>query len=446
MRRDWTPLVLGVGLFLLYTANGRPIGAGDVVPATFLPVALLRGDGPVLDRFAHVLRTPEGRLPGYAEESRGHAVSRYPIGPAILAAPLVLPQLIVLDRSEPGWEADRSRGRLVCSRMGKNAASAIVALSAVVMLAVLRRLGLGRVALPAVLIVALGTDDATVASQAPWQHGPAELCLALALLALITAAGRPPRLALAGLATAGMAVCRPIDVVPCAGISLWVLAHLDRRRRRAFFAPAILVALALGAYNLWFFDTLSGGYAAIERMHPWAHGTRGTWTAPFFLGAAGTLISPSHGLLFHAPWIGLALALLPWSWKARPSVMTGPEATLPLWLFASLIPTFILLSKYSCWWGGHCFGPRFWIDANPAFVIALALGLEWACSRGRVWPVAFALLAAWSVAIQGVGMLCYPSSWHGTPNNADRHHERLWDWSDSELTRCLAEGIRPRAW
>src|SRR5690349_5769288 len=94
--------LLWLALFLLFTSNGRPIGAGDVVPATLLPVALLRGDGPVLDRFAGALRDEEGRLPGYAADARGHAVSRYPIGAALVAAPFYAPQLGLLDRLDPG--------------------------------------------------------------------------------------------------------------------------------------------------------------------------------------------------------------------------------------------------------------------------------------------------------------------------------------------------------
>jgi hypothetical protein len=454
MRRDPTPLLLGLGLFLIYTANGRPIGAGDVVPATLLPVALLRGDGPVLDRFEAVLRTSDGRLPGYVEEARGHIVSRYPIGPALIAAPFVLPQLAVLDRLDPDWERDRSRVRPRCAQMGKNAAAAIVALSAVVMLSVLRRIGLRRVALPAAAIVALGSDSAAVAAQAPWQHGPAELCLATAMLLLI--GGRSPaRLALAGLATALVVVCRPIDLVYAAAVALWVLFHHDRPRRWAFFGPAGAAAVALAGYHLWFFDTLTGGYAAIEQMHPWAHGTRGTWTAPLLEGASGTLFSPSHGLFVYCPWVPLALGMLLWIRFRGERFFLLPQGggdgsrvgeSLSTYLLVSLVPSFVLLAKYSCWWGGHCFGPRFWIDANPIFTVALAAALEWARLRCRPGLLALTAAAAWAVAVQAVGMLCYPSSWHGSPVNADRHHERLWDWSDSELTRCLREGIRPRAW
>lgn len=449
MRRDPTAILLGAGLWLAYTANGRPIGAGDVVPATMLPVALLRGDGPVLDRFDRVLRTTDGRLPGYVEESRGHIVSRYPIGPALVAAPLVLPQLLWLDATDPGWEDDHGRVRALCSWMGKNAAAAIAALTGVVLLSALRRLGHGRGALPAVLTVALGSDTAAVAAQAPWQHGPAALCLALTMW-LLSARGSIAGRAAAGLAAALMVVCRPIDLVYAGAVALWVLAQDDRPRRWAFHATAGSVAVALSAYHLWFFDTLTGGYAAIEQMHPWAHGTRGTWTAPFLEGALGTLFSPSHGLFVYCPWVPLALLGMRAHRAAQPAasaaVEDGARRSLENALLLALIPSFVLLAKYSCWWGGHCYGPRFWIDAGPILAVAMAAAVEWGLARCRPFLGILAAAVAWSVALQGVGMLCYPSSWHGTPRNADRHHERLWDWSDSEPSRCLREGVRPRAW
>ncbi len=304
----------------------------------------------------------------------------------------------------------------------------------------------GGSALPSALLMALGTDHWAVASQGLWQHGPAVLCLTLAM-GLLMAPGSMPswRLALAGFFTALMVVCRPIDLVFAATIFAWVLTHHDRAGRWAFTIPAAAVALGLSAYNLWFFDTLHGGYAALERTHARAHGLEGTWTGDLLVGAAGTLFSPSHGLFVYSPWVALALAALPWSW---PSV--GREldrrATLPRWLLWSLLPYFLLLSKYSCWWGGHTFGPRFWIDAGPIVAVAAAVGLLWAWSRCRPLLGAFTVAAVVAVGIQTVGFLCYPSSWHGTPENADLHHERLWDWRDNELSRGLNEGIRPREW
>ncbi len=438
----WSSALLGLALFALYTANGRAIGAGDVVPATLLSVALARGDGLVLDRFDHALRTADGRLPGYVTESRGQIVSRYPVGPALLAWPLVGAQVLALDRLRPDWESDRETARRWSERLGKNAASAITALAAVLLYRLLLGLGLGGFALPTTLIAALGSGYWPVASQALWQHGPAALCLTATLLLLLPKRPSRRRLALAGASTALMVACRPIDLVFAAAIALWVLTHQRRPERLAFFAPAIAGAVALSFYNIWFFDTLTGGYAQIEQMHPWAHGTRGTFTGSLLTGGAGTLFSPSHGLFIYSPWVALALGTL-----VVPTVRSRLRGwSLGSWLTLALLPYFVLLATYSCWWGGHCFGPRFWNDAVPLFAPPLGFALSWSWPRHRLWLLSLLSSVILAFVIQSLGFLCYPSTWHGRPTNADRDHRRLWDWSDNELTRGLAEGVRPRAW
>ncbi|RUL87266.1 hypothetical protein [Tautonia sociabilis] len=440
--------LLWLSLFLLFIGNGRLVGGGDVVPAILLPVALLRGDGPVLDRFADALRDPDGRIPGFATESRGHVVSRYPLGAPIVALPFTLPQLALLDLADPSWEADGLRALASCRRMAKNASAAVAGLGAVLMAMLLTRMGLAREAVPAAVVVALGSDHWAVASQAPWQHGSAALCLAGALVLLRRpdgipgVTGSPSRLAMAGASTAMMVVCRPIDAVFAVALSLWALANLDRRGRWAFHLPAVTIAAAWLSYNVWFFDTPYGGYADLEETHPWAHGTEGTWTGSIGPGLAGTLFSPSHGLLVYSPWIALAIALLPASVRHGRLPRTSPER----WLLWALVPNLLMLAKYSCWWGGHCFGPRFWIDAGPIFAVALGLGLERALRSSRALLAAFALTAAWSITLQTVGFLSYPTSWFRSPTNADRDHARLWHWRDTEVSRGLAEGIKPRDW
>jgi hypothetical protein len=463
----------GLACWLVYGANGRSIGAGDVVPASYLAVALVRGDGVVLDRYDRQLRGEDGRLPGYLDQRRGHLVSRYPIGPAVLAAPLAAPLVWWLDRVEPGWDqrADRAAVRRRMEWIGKTTASALTAAAVGVLAVVLGRLGYrGGAVGAAVAAAAWGTGYWPVASQALWQHGPAVLCLTVAVLGLsggavragearpVEAAGEmaagcgsrpvvlPPvglgAAAWAGAATAWMVVCRTVDAVLAAVIALWVLRHLGRPARWAFFVPAITIGGLWAAYNIWFFDTLIGGYAAIERMHPWAHGTRGTFSGSLLGGGLGTLVSPSHGLLVYSPWVLVAAVGMVSGSVRRRLFMEGGGLT--GWLMVGLVPLFGLLATYSCWWGGHCFGARFWIDATP--VLAIALAAVWERMGGVVGRWTVGVLIGWSVGVHAVGFACYPSTWHSQPTNVDRDHRRLWDWRDNEVTRGVREGIRPRMW
>jgi hypothetical protein len=53
-----------------------------------------------------------------------------------------------------------------------------------------------------------------------------------------------------------------------------------------------------------------------------------------------------------------------------------------------------------------------------------------------------AVTIAFSIAVQVVGAFCYPSTWNGQPRSVDLNHERLWDWRDTELSRCLIEALQ----
>src|SRR5262249_15308717 len=157
-------------------------------------------------------------------------------------------------------------------------AAVVAALVAVALVRLLRRLGLGRVALPTVLAAALGSDLWTVASQAPWQHGPAALALVVSLLLLVP---DPPmtrtRLLLAGLAPALLVAFRPLHLILAVVILAWVVRYHPRRLGWFLVAPVLLGAAVL-AYNLWFFGTPEGGQRELERAHRAMHGTAGAWS------------------------------------------------------------------------------------------------------------------------------------------------------------------------
>jgi hypothetical protein len=427
-----------VFLPVLYLANrALPIGSTDTEAAILLPLSVLRGHGPFLDPYAPVLERPGAVFPAFLIKSRGHLVSRYPVGPALLLVSIEAPQVWVRDRLDPGWDRTVGSAFDACQRMTKISSAVVAALAALALSCLLHRFCPGWPALSAALAAAVGSDLWVVGSQAPWPHAPAALALTLSMLLLSTR--EPPtrwRLALGGLTTAALVVFRAIDVVFAVAVFLWVARY--HGRRLGWFLPApLLLGAALIGYNLWFFGSVAGGQPGIESLHPTLHGTEGIWTGRLLEGAEGTLFSPSRGLFVFCPWVVLALAALPATAKRI------GERPLVGWLLVALVPYGLLLSKYSIWWGGHCFGPRYWTDAVPLFAVMLAFGLEWAWSRSKPLLVLFGLAIGFSVAVQAVGAFCYPSTWNWEPANVDTHHERLWDWADSELSRCLREGVKP---
>lgn len=430
-------LALGLALAAIYLGNrAEPVGEEDTIPAQLIPLAIVRGDGPFLDRFAPILERAGTDLAWSMTRSRGHLVSRYAPGPVLVQVPFVAIQVAIRDRLEPGWDGNPGRAWVGAFRMSKVASALIGALTAVALHRLLRRLGVGPMAVPATLAAALGSDLWVVGSQAPWEHGPAALALTLAMLFLTPRPAPRAGLLLGGLAAAILVWCRPLDLIFAVAILLRVAA--ERPRALAWFLPApIVLGSALVAYNVWFFGSIAGGHAQIEALHPVLHGVEGAWSGHLLDGMAGTLLSPNRGLLVFCPWIIVALATLPATFGRLRAWPPG------VWLLGALGVDLLVLSKYAIWWGGHCFGPRYWTDAIPIFAVLLGLGLDWARARCHPLVAIAALTIVLSVAIQAIGAICYPSSWNGSPADVDRRPGRTWDWSDGELHRCLREGVRP---
>ena len=104
---------------------------------------------------------------------------------------------------------------------------------------------------------------------------------------------------------------------------------------------------------------------------------------------------------------------------------------------------FLLYGSYSVWWGGHTFGPRYMLDVLPLLVPAGIAGVGWLRTPPRRALAGLAL--AWSIAVSATGAFVYPHErWNTTPADVDRFHERLWDWSDPQIVRCLKAGPSPQ--
>jgi hypothetical protein len=415
-------LVWCAGVYAIYMANGREIGSGDSVPAKFLSCSLVRGDGFYLDRYqAEVLKPwPHPTMPYYVTLVDGHYVSRYPIGPALLALPFTIPQILVLDRTHPGWEtSEPERFDTICKR----SSAAITTLAALALLAVLRLLGLGRVAWLAATAAALGSALWSTASQTLWQHGPAALMLTLLILLLWPENPSRSRFFAAGVTAAMLVCCRPIDLAFAVVTAVWV-AIRHPRGLIAFLTPAAAIGTALIGYNRAYLGTAGGYYSNFEAS---------TFNTPWLEGLQGTLMSPSHGLFVFSPWTLVAFAYLPFAFFQLRRAMLLP------WLLATLGAHALLISTFSCWWAGLCFGPRYWTEVIPLLAVVFGMALNWAKTRCKPVFVLSVVLILISAGVEILGTFVYPSSWQDPPPDADGTTHRLWDWSDNELTRCLVE-------
>lgn len=378
-------ILVALVAFLIYNANFRVIGAGDSLPARFIPFALW-GDGtvyldPVLDSTIH------GHPRPYWIRStvNGHKASLYPLVTPLLVSPVYLPAVSYLHLR--GWTEERMSK--IGPLMEKLAASLMASLATGWMFLLLRRRLEVRDALLLTALFAFGTSTWSISSQALWQHGPAEL-LIVAALWLLTSEPTTGRAIAAGLAVGLIVANRPPDAPLALALAAWV--PFWGRLRMIPFALAAAVPLALTlAYNLYNFANPAGGYSQT-----------GVVTASFFgnpplEGIAGLLVSPARGLLVFSPFL-LFLPLL----FVR-ALQDRPYRLLTVFLTGGVLLQ-ILLYAPTDWRGGFSYGPRFMTDALPILIWMIAPVLASLKRGGRIAFLAAGLFSVW---VQAVGAFIY---------------------------------------
>jgi len=413
----------------VYNLNFRECSEEDTIATRFVPVSLLREGDIDLDEFAF-LHEGFTRTPHYLRKVRGHYLSTSPILPAILALPVyfVANQLGLLRRGGVGFFDD-------VTFTSKVAASLIAAASVAALFAALTRITTRRRALIVSLVYAFATSTWSISSQGLWQHGPCQLFFALMLLFFLDAERDEKRLKWAGLSLALTFASRPGAALL---MPIFTLFAIHRHRRRAL---GFLVLLGVGvacmlAYNVYFFGNARGAYAQLVTEHvqlgaierPWALGR-----VPG--GLAGLLISPSRGLFIFSPILLFALLGIP---RRRAE---GRHRLLSAYVAAAIGAWLLAGSAFFSWWAGWVYGPRYVVDVMPLWCLLLVR-----CDALFVRPplrVVGVVLGVWSVAVQAVGALCYPAGWNWEPENVDLRPARLWDWSDSQILRCVRKGSHP---
>jgi len=416
-------LLLFAALVILYNSNLRPVDSSDTLPGSLVPLAIVLDHSVTLDRFVPWLRQHVPYTRAVIVTAHGHFYSHYPVGGPIFASPLYWPAALLGNLR--AW----SPGSLVMfARIAeKIAASLITALSAVVLLLLLKRIVPPAWAWCLTLVYALGTATWSISSQALWQHGPGELALAGALLGLSywnehrtsTAA-----LWITGACAAGALIFRPTNIalLPALLAALLVAKATVAEHFRLWTLP-LLGGLTVASYNLYVFHHLSGGYAV------------GGLRFPFWAGLAGILFSPGRGLLIYTPAAIFAVcALLPRAAAAR-------QKHFPLLAACIVFVVFdlIVIAKWRIWWGGYCWGPRLLTELAPPLIVLMAIGVS---VIEQPWPRrAFAALAVYSILIQAVGAYFYPKGrWDTGPPNINAAPERAWDWRDNPIARTIRGG------
>lgn len=379
----------------------------------------------------------EARSPDYRiEVVGGHHYHSFPVGTAVLSAPLVAAARLLGTVTADADGSYDPRGERRLNRLG---AAAIAAFLAVPFFALARSFVPARLSAALTSAVILGTPLTSTVSRGLWSHDFGVLLVALALAHAIAAEVGEARLRPLWLGSllAWAYLCRPtfaLAAVACLGRLAW-----SRRTRGAAAWTAIVGVLWLVPFTLW------------------AHASRGSWLpsyyAPsrlavggFVTGLSGNLVSPSRGVLVFVPW-------LPWlgwaAWRRRERLAA------PGWVITAAIVTIaqlVVVASFPKWYGGHSYGARMMTDVVPWWFAALAVvagtfvdpKARRAAGTGR-WLVATGVvLGAIAIALNGIGAASEASwRWNARDGGIDASVERLWSWREAQFLAPLQDEPRP---
>lgn len=396
---------------ICYVGNGRTLGAGDTVPARYLPFAILRHGSFRLDEFRFLYR--EGR-PYYLVLRDGHYVSFYPVGAALAALPFYAPA--VFHGVEP--QGPRSAG------LEKLAAASIVALSVAVLYATLVQITSAAAALAITLAYALGTSSLSTSSQALWQHGPAQLGLSVGVALLVWARGRSPWLAgLAGFPLAFAVICRPTNLLVVAPIGAFALLRF-RRQAASWLATASVPLVFQLAYNVRYFGDPLWSPLPFSDPH---------WRGQVSRTLPGLLLSPSRGLFVYSPVLVFSLVGIALSLRKHGDPLVRA-------IGVGVLLDLLLYGQWWEWWGGGSYGPRLLTDVTPLLCFAMVPAVQ-SVRRSAALRVAFAATLLWSVAAHAVGAYWDDRSWNEKLKGPERP-TILWSWTDNPLANSLRDVAR----
>ena len=414
-------LLLFSFLLIVYNINFRIIATGDSIGASVLPLSLIRELNFNLDEFSFLYKD---NVPYYLTRSKGHIYHNYSVITPLLATPIYfLPTL---------WGITDSPDKIF--HLAKVSASVLASLSAIFFYLSLIRMQVNKgFAIFLTLSYIVATSTWTISSQALWDHTSGELLLAVALFCVISASRDSRYLVPAGAACALAFVSRMNNIFIVLSILIYIIIS-HRKNISLFMIFPIIIGITFFGLNISHFGTLLGGAGELLKTIPVRQGIQGGWNWSFFEGFTGILFSPSRGLLIFSPWlifsfVGMAVA---W-WKSGNRLFKCLSVGIAL--------TILFFSNYSVWWGGQCYGPRFFTDMLPILAFFIYF-IRDSIERHRLLGFLLSLLIAISISVQAIGAFNYTGNWYHYPTNVDYDHKRLWDWRDSVITRSIKDGVQ----
>jgi hypothetical protein len=390
-----------LGLFLV-NKNKILIQSEDAIPATYVPLSLLKGNGFVLteyyDYFIKNWPNPENRLgkPYYLFRfKKWEFVSAFTVITPILAMPFYLPiSVLNVDYVSP-----------LIPITARFASSFFVSLSVLfVYLSLAKIIKNIRISILATISYAFGSICWGTTSQSLWQHGINQFLLSCGFYLLFIK--KPLSFLLFSLAV----FSRPTNVV----FALWAFVYILLKGRKDIF-KYLLWSIPPLIFQLWYDDTYLGGVF----NHPYSPQQFSNWQGRFPEGFFGLLLSPSKGLLILSPVFIFSIVGIVTIWKIK-DFSEYKVLSIILALF------FLVMGKWIHWYGGWSFGYRMVSEALPFLAIFLGFGLDAVLKRPLLNKMFFTLLA-FSIFVQFLGLVFDFRHWHALFD--DGPYQTGWLWS-----------------
>lgn len=366
---------------------------------------------------------------GALETFNGHVYTNFPLGPSLLAVPVVA-GLDLLARQVGNIDLNAYVGQTIPADIEALVAGLIVALTAVVIYGSARLRLRWPSALFLTLVFAFGTSAWSTASRALWQHGPSMLWLSLTLYLLLLAQHKPLLSQFTALPLALAYISRPGNNIAVVLLTIYVFWQYRRYFVR-YLLWAAVVAVPFVLYSWSIYHALVPPYFTLYR---------GSALDSFVAGAIGTLLSPARGLLIFSPVLLLSIAGVIMAIKRR------TFQRLEAFLCAIILINWIITALWPIWWGGWSFGPRLLSDYLPFWIYLMIPAAEafatWPRNKRWLWGSGVLLLTSLSIFIhyRGANVAAVMDEWNPYPANVDTHPDRLWDWRDPQFLRGLTWG------
>lgn len=274
-------------LFILSIVWTTHWARGIVTPfdskwSIYLTMSILREGKTDLDAYRAVIPEDDYRI----ERVDGLLYSKYPIGSSVLAIPVVFVFDLLFD----------SIGHIDLYDHMKHAppdpaiwaiealmASLLVALTAVLIYVLARRFLDPKYSLLMVAIFAYGTSAWSTASRGLWAHGPSMLMLTISLYVILRSKDAPQRIQFSSIPLALAYVMRPTNSLSVLLLTVFVFIQYRKYFWR-YLLWALPIAVPFLLYNFSIYHSWLPSYYLLDAMGS---------TRDFWVGLAGTLISPS---------------------------------------------------------------------------------------------------------------------------------------------------------